>query len=60
MEEGLDIVGILRNLRGFSGKETKGVNFRRREVVGFEEEKITKREKAVKITSGKEVGFFWR
>lgn len=53
-------MGILRNLRGFKGKETRGVNLRRREVVGFEEEKITKREKAVKITSGKEVGFLWR
>lgn len=51
-------MGILKNLRGLRGKETRGVNLRRREVVvGLEEEKITKREKAVKITSGKEVGF---
>lgn len=55
-KEGLDIVGSLRNRRGLRGKETRGVNLRRRDEVGFEEEKITKREKAVKITSGKEVG----
>lgn len=52
----MDIVGILRNRRGLRGKETIGVNLRRKEEVGLEEEKITKREKAVKITSGKEVG----
>lgn len=59
MEDGLDIVGVLRNLRGLRGKETRGVNLRRREEVGLEE-KITKREKAVKITSGKELGFLLR
>lgn len=60
VEEGLDIVGFLTNRRGFKGKEISGVNLRIIEVVGLEEEKKMKREKAVKIKSGKEVGFLWR
>lgn len=60
VEEGLDIVGFLTNRRGFKGKEISGVNLRIIEVVGLEEEKKMKREKAVKMKSGKEVGFLWR
>lgn len=56
---GRDILGILRNLRGFSGKENFGGRVKV-VVVDLEEEKRRKREKAVKMKSGSEVIGFLR
>lgn len=59
-EEGKDMVGILRNLRGLRGKEMMGESFWRMVLAGLEGERRMKTERAVKMKSGRKAGFLVR